>query len=124
MFSHENRESTGIAVWWFVLILILGLVGTFAYLFLLRPMLNLETQANRASYQYVDTKQTELHNLMRQYEDLDVQIAAADSEVEANKISMWQAQQKGIVKSMQDMAAKLEASQVPTDVRLFLSQHR
>ena len=120
MFSSENRSATGLAIWWFVLAFVLVIGVSFGYMYLLRPMLNLQTAANRASFQYVDTTQTTMMTLISQYDDLDSQIASGGSNAQ---LAAWTAQEKAIVTNLKVLKAKLMPAQVPPDVSTFLMQH-
>ena len=121
MFSRENRSGMGLVIGWWVLIVLLLIGGTFAYLLVLRPMMDLQTRANRGSFQYVDTKQRELLKWVADYEQLDADIAAAEGNV--NLVEAKRSQQLVLLKRIKAEKALLAADQVPPDVNRFLAKH-
>lgn len=121
MFSRENREASGLAVWWVILGFALVMAASFGYLFLLKPMMNLETQANRASFQYTDTKQRQLLMYISQYETLDADIASVEGQPEV--VAAKKAQQRALYNRIKAEAALIDPSQVPNSVKVFLLQN-
>jgi hypothetical protein len=111
---RDQREAAGIGctagVFLFVVsiaLVVIGLAISYVHYGTLPYFLNAETNANRASYQYVETKADLLLKLQADYESPD----ATD------------AQKLAIVRRMRAERALLHTEQVPPSVNSFLASH-
>jgi hypothetical protein len=106
---------------WFILSALLIIGITFGWLFLLKPAMDLQTHAYRSSYQYVNTKQNLMLNLITQYDDLESDIAATTN---SDLIQAKRNQQIAIIDRIANEAALIPADQVPAVVTQFLHDRR
>jgi DNA-binding helix-hairpin-helix protein with protein kinase domain len=130
MFDKETREAsafvTFITVWWWALILILGILGTAVYLLLWPTYNNLWIKGYRTTNEYQTTKADLIYKLIDQYNRNEVKIAEIKSDPNnAEVVRSITGQQIGLLTRIRKEAQLLKdaGAIVPQGVQDFLFAH-
>lgn len=86
--------------------------------------MNIQRETTQHSQQYVETKVNLLNKLLSDWSQLDAEIAELKTgEGNEDITTAKQAQQKNIVSRIRTEAGMIPSSQVPSDVKTFMSEH-
>lgn len=94
---------------------LLAVMATYIITWSSLPLVNKQTQINRASNQYITTQQQELSDEMVAYQTAETRKQNAQSQDRA----LYESQEAAIIHRMKTAAAKIPGN-VPSDVAAFL----
>lgn len=116
-YTEETVAALPAVFIWAVVLFVIGAAMTTGALALKPAWMGFEREIVQQSPQYVESKRTLLNGLLQDWNQLEVEIVTASTDVAAAK----RGQQIAILNRMHDEAGRLPSTEVPPAVTAFLS---